>query len=69
MRLLVSCLAALVSYSGNNGEQKEKEKEIVRANSDIVTSYDKMADIFSQRFFPQTPPEVELHFPDDPPLT
>ena len=37
MRFLVSCLAALVSYSGNSEERKKKEKEIVRANSDIVT--------------------------------
>ena len=33
----------------------------------LVHSHEEMADIFSQRFFPQTPPTVEEHFMDDPP--
>ena len=33
----------------------------------LVHSHKEMADLLSQRFFPHTPPKVELHFPDDPP--
>jgi hypothetical protein len=33
----------------------------------LVHAHEDIADILSQRFFPQTPPGVEAHFPDDPP--
>jgi hypothetical protein len=33
----------------------------------LVHSHDEVANILSQRFFPQTPPEVPTRFPDDPP--
>jgi hypothetical protein len=33
----------------------------------LVHAHEGVADILSQRFFPQTPPSVEAHFPDDPP--
>ena len=33
----------------------------------LVHTHDEVADILSQRFFPQTPPSVDAHFPDDPP--
>jgi hypothetical protein len=33
----------------------------------LVHTHNEVADILSQRFFPQNPPNVEAHFPDDPP--
>ena len=39
----------------------------LRGSEGIVHTHTEIADILSQRFFSQTPPEVELNFADDPP--
>ena len=39
----------------------------LRGLDGIVHTYEEISDILSQRFFAQTPPEVDMDFADDPP--
>jgi hypothetical protein len=47
--------------------RKTSKVPSMRGPDGIVHTHEEISDILSQRFFAQTPPEVELNFPDDPP--
>jgi hypothetical protein len=40
---------------------------VLQGPEGLVHPHEEMANILSQRFFPKSPPEVDTHFPDDPP--
>jgi Endonuclease-reverse transcriptase len=50
-----------------HGWQLTKVSVLRRADGGLVHSHMEMADIFTQCFFPQSPPQVATHFTDDPP--
>jgi hypothetical protein len=39
----------------------------LRGVNSLTHAHKEMTDIFAQRFFPQMPPTVDMHFPDNPP--